>query len=174
MRKLVFLLIVGLFINSQCSAQIDFNNIRIDDILGKVITVENGFSPKFYIGNTQIPKIAKVAEILGLKQNEDINRLFNTFRTGRTIYHIASYAGTAVAVYGAIRSINAANQQDYKPALYSGLGAIGTGIIVKLLTKGAANKAVDIFNNTARKKLKDIFGIGAASETMGIGIYVKL
>ena len=64
-------------------AQIDLNNIDIKDIIGKVMHVEKGFAPKFSLGKTPIEKINKVAEILGLKKNE-VNRLFNTFKTGRT------------------------------------------------------------------------------------------
>jgi hypothetical protein len=61
-----------------------------------------------------------------------------------------------------------------KNALASGLVSIGTGLIVKFLTKNASYKAVDIFNGIAARKIKDIFSIAPASNTMGIGLYVKL
>lgn len=51
---------------------------------------------------------------------------------------------------------------------------MGTGLIIKFLTKGASYKAVDIFNGIAVKKIKDIFSIGPASNIAGVGLYVKL
>jgi hypothetical protein len=67
-----------------------------------------------------------------------------------------------------------AKSGDYSGALYSGIGAAASGLIVKFLTKGASYKAVDIFNGIAAKKIKDIFSIAPASNTSGIGLYVKL
>ncbi|MDF3076429.1 MAG: hypothetical protein K0S09_318 [Sphingobacteriaceae bacterium] len=177
MKKLVFLLCLssGIFLASNANAQIDLENLKPKDILGRVMRVENGFSPKFYLGNIEIRKIVQVAEILGMKKNSEVDRLFRTFRSGRTVFKIASYAGTAVTAYGAIKAVaNSTDKQSYQSAIVSGATAIGTGVLVKLLTKGAANKAVDIFNHAAQKKIKDIFKIGAASETMGVGLYVKL
>jgi hypothetical protein len=104
-----------------------------------------------------------------------VNKLFNTFRTGRIIYKAAAYAGGAIAVYSLVRKTEKSVQsQNYNTALYSGLSAIGSGLIVKFLTKGASYKAVDIFNGIATKKIKDIFSIAPASSTAGIGLYVKL
>lgn len=165
----------GLLFSAKSNAQVDLNNIDINDIIGKVMHVQKGFAPKFSLGNTPIQKINKVAEILGLKKNETINRLFNTFKTGRIIYKVAAYAGSAIAVYGLVRTLdNSAKSSDYSTALYSGLGTAGSGIIVKLLTKGASYKAVDIFNGIAVKTIKDIFSVAPASGTAGIGLYVKL
>jgi hypothetical protein len=137
--------------------------------------VDKGFAPKFYLGKTPIAQIDKVAEILGLKKNEEVNRLFKTFKTGRTVYKVAAYTGSAIVVYGLVRKMdNSVKDQDWETALYSGLGAVGSGLIVKFLTKGASYKAVDIFNGIAVKKIIDIFSIAPASNTTGIGIYVKL
>ena len=123
----------------------------------------------------KIPKIPKVAEILGMKKNPEVNKLFNTFRTGRTVFHIASYTGSAVALYGAIKALgDSVKSSDYKGALIGGLGSALAGLIVKLLTKGAAYKAVDIFNGIAARKIKEIFSIAPASNGVGIGLYVKL
>ncbi len=167
--------ILFLGICKQSSAQIDLNNPDLKDIIGRVMHVEHGFSPKFSLGNIRIPKIPKVAEILGMKKNPEVNKLFNTFRTGRTIFHLASYAGSAVALYGVIKSAgDSSSRANYKGALVGGLTSALTGVIVKLLTKGAAYKAVDIFNGIAMKKIRDIFSIAPASNTMGIGLYVKL
>ena len=165
----------GLFFSSKSNGQVDLNNIDINEIIGKIMHVQKGFAPKFSLGNTPIQKINKVAEILGLKKNETINRLFNTFKTGRIIYKVASYAGGAIAVYGLIRKLEkSATSTDYSTALYSGLGAVGSGLIVKFLTKGASYKAVDIFNGIVVKKIKGILSVAPATSTTGIGLYIKL
>ena len=171
---LILSLFILLFAKSSF-AQIDLNNIDLRDILGKVMHVDKGFAPKFSLGKTPIQQIDKVAEILGLKKNEEVNRLFRTFKTGRTVYKVAAYAGGAIALYGVARKLdNAAKSNDYNAALYSGLSAIASGLAVKFLTKGASYKAVDIFNGIAVKKIKDIFSIAPASRTAGVGLYVKL
>jgi hypothetical protein len=171
---IIAILLLG--ISRQASAQIDLNNLDLKDIIGRVMKVEHGFSPKFFLGNIKIPKIPKVAEILGMKKNPEVNKLFNTFRTGRTIFQITSYAGSAVALYGVVKKVagDSASRASYKGALIGGLSSALTGVIVKLLTKGAAYKAVDIFNGIAMKKIRDIFSIAPASNTMGIGLYVKI
>ena len=101
----------GLLFCKKSNAQVDLNNIDINDIIGKVMHVQKGFAPKFSLGNTPIQKINKVAEILGLKKNETINRLFNTFKTGRIIYKVAAYAGGAIVVYGLVRKLGNAKSQ---------------------------------------------------------------
>ncbi len=178
MKKYVLTSIIflsAIFVTKPSSAQIDLNNINLRDIIGKVMNVQHGFAPKFSLGNVTIPKIHKVAEILGLKKNSDVNRLFSTFNTGRTIYKITSYAGSAIAIYGVIKqSGDSLSTKQGRAALTSGLVSIGSGLLVKFLTKAAAYKAVDIFNGIAMKKIKDIFSIKPASNTMGIGLYVKL
>lgn len=177
MKKLttLFLIIAGVFIAQRSSAQIDLDHIDLQDILGKVMHVQKGFAPKFTLGKTPIAKISKVAEILDLKQNSDVTRLFKTFKTGRIIYKAAAYAGGAIATYSLVRKLSKSVQsKDYNAALYSGIGAIGSGLLVKFLTKGASYKAVDIFNGIAKKTIKDIFSIKPASTTAGVGLYVKL
>ncbi|HEV2831201.1 MAG TPA: hypothetical protein VGW31_04410 [Hanamia sp.] len=177
MKKLMAfaLLAASLFYGQKSYAQIDLNHVDIQDIIGKVMHVEKGFAPKFSLGKTPIDQISKVAEILGLKKNEEVNRLFKTFKTGRIVYKVAAYTGSAIVVYGLVRKLdNSLKSQDYNAALYSGIGAIGSGLVVKFLTKGASYKAVDIFNGIAVKTIKDIFSIAPASNTAGIGLYVKL
>ena len=96
------ILIVAIFfigISKQSSAQIDLDNINLKDIIGKVMHVEHGFSPKFSLGNFRIPKIPKVAEILGLKKSPQVNSLFNTFRTGRTIFQKNNSCVFAIFVF---------------------------------------------------------------------------
>lgn len=169
---LVIILLTGTF---QASAQIDLDHIDLRDLVGRVIRVDKGFTPKFYLGNTPIEKVDKVAEILGLKKNEEVNRLFKTFQTGRIVFKVATYAGSAIVVYSLVRKMDKSIQdQNWETALYSGLGAAGSGLIVKFLTKGASYKAVDIFNDIAVKKVLDIFSVAPATNTTGIGLFVKL
>lgn len=181
MRKILVILIVFCCcIGSQASAQIDLkkfdlNNLDLKDILGKVMHVKRGFAPKFFLEDIQIPRIPKVGEILGLKKNPEINKLFNTFKTGRTVYKIASYAGGVAAVYGIVKKLSdSATVPAGRTALTSGLITIGSGLLVKFLTKAASYKAVDIFNGIVARKIKDIFSIKPASNTIGIGLYVKI
>ena len=175
MKKIVIINIVICLTAVTASAQIDLNNLNLDKILGKVLNVQRGFAPKFALGKMAIPKIAKVAEIIGLKNSNQAIKLFNTFRTGRTIYKVAAYAGTAIAAYSAIKAIDkAAVKEEYQKPLIGALSSIASGLIVKFLTKGASYKAVDIFNGIAKKKIKDIFSVAPASSTMGMGLYVKL
>jgi hypothetical protein len=175
MKKILLLWLICFAITTRLSAQIDLNNFDINDIIGKAINVKRGFAPKFALGNIDIPKIHKVAEILGMKKNNQVNKLFSTFNTGRTVYKIASYAGGAAAVYGVVKKLSdSATVPAGKTALTTGLITIGSGLIVKFLTKAASYKAVDIFNGIAARKIKDIFSIKPSSNTMGIGLYVKL
>jgi hypothetical protein len=175
MKKIIAIVICICFFTAS-KAQIDLDKIiNLDQILGKVLNVQKGFAPKFSLGNTPFKKISKVAEIIGLKNNMQANKLFNTFKTGRTIYKIAAYAGSAIALYGTIKAIDkAAVKKDYQTALASGLSTIGAGLITKFLTKAASYKAVDVFNGIIKKKIKDIISIAPASNTIGMGLYVKL
>ena len=166
---------VGMLFSKTSNAQIDLSHLDLTDIIGKVMHVQKGFAPKFSLGKTPIDKISKVAEILDLKKNNEVNKLFNTFKTGRTIYKVAAYTGGAIALYSLARKVdNSVKAQDYNGALYSGIAAIGSGLIVKFLTKSASYKAVDIFNQIAIRKIKDIFSIAPASNSAGLGLYVKL
>ncbi len=173
MKKILFFCLLSACL--QSSAQIDFKNLKLDNILGRALNVQKGFAPKFSLGSIGIPKIMKVAEIIGLKKNTQAIKLFNTFKTGRTVYRIAEYAGMAVSAYGAIKALdkNALKEQYQKP-LTAALSTMATGLIVKLLTKGASYKAVDVFNGVIKNKVKDIFSVAPASSTMGMGLYVKL
>ena len=173
MKRVILFCLLSAGLNA--SAQIDFNNLKLDNILGKVLNVQKGFAPKFSLGKVAIPKIMKVAEVIGLKKNTQAIKLFNTFKTGRTIYKIASYASTVVAAYSAIKAIDKSTvKEDYQKPLVAALGTVASGLIVKFLTKGAAYKAVDVFNGAVKKKVKDIFSVAPASSTMGMGLYVKL
>ena len=158
MKKIIISCLIICMATTRVAAQIDFNNLNLDKIIGKVLNVQRGFAPKFSLGKISIPKIAKVAQVIGLKKNDQAIKLFNTFRTGRTVYKIASYAGGAIALYSAIKAADkSALKQDYQKPLIGSLSGIATGLIVKFLTKGAAYKAVDVFNGIAKRKIKDIF-----------------
>lgn len=179
MKKIIAISLVICFAAGNATAQIDINNLSLDKIIGKLLEVQKGFAPKFSLGNQPIDKIFKVAEIIGLKRNEQATKLFNTFKTGRTVYKVASYLGTAISAYAAIKAIDkAATNKDYQTALATGLSSIGSGLIVKFLTKSASYKAVDIFNgiirNKVKDKIRDILSIAPASSKLGIGVYVKL
>lgn len=179
MKKICIFLLLAVALSRSANAQIDLNNLNLNSILGKVMNVKKGFAPKFFLGKQPIDKIFKVGEVLGLKKNEQVNKLFNTFRTGRTIYKAAAYLGGAIALYGTVRAIDkAAAKKDYQGALTGGLSTIASGLIVKFLTKGASYKAVDIFNGIVKQKvkdkIKDIISIAPASQTMGVGLYVKI
>ncbi|MBP6431892.1 MAG: hypothetical protein KA319_09005 [Ferruginibacter sp.] len=175
MKKLSVFAFAVLF-SLTASAQIDLNKIiNIDDILGKVLNVKKGYAPKFSLGNTPFQKINKVAEVIGLKKNEKANKLFNTFKTGRTIYRVAEYAAGAVALYSSIKAIDkAAVKSEYQKPLIAAVSTAASGLIVKFLTKAASYKAVDVFNGIVKDKIKNIFSIAPASNTMGVGLYVKL
>lgn len=195
MKKTLIILFAASFSFGKASAQIDLENIDLNKIdlkkieLGKIdldginldkllripLNVKKGWAPKFSLGKKNIDKIFKVGELIGLKKNDQANKLFKTFRTGRTIYKVASYAGMAVAAYGAYRSFDkAAAKKEYQSALASGLGTLASGVVVKMLTKGASYKAVDVFNGVVSKKLKDILSVRPASQTLGVGLYVQL
>ena len=74
MRKLrTLVLLLSLFFVKNSYGQIDLNKLDLRDLIGKVVHVEKGFAPKFYLGKTPIEQINKVAEILGLKKNEEVN-----------------------------------------------------------------------------------------------------
>lgn len=162
---------------SLAQDEINWDNMDLRGIVGKVLTVKQGYAPKFFLGSRKIGKTAVLGKILATKGNGEINRLFRTFRTGRTAYKIASYAGAAVSVYGAANSIiknsnseATAKELDKARAQFlSGVGTIATGVAVKLLTKGASYKAVDLFGGVIRKKLQDILeiGVGVAPSPAG-------
>lgn len=194
MKKLIqqFALITVLTIASfGTNAQIKIGdiNVDLDQILGKVkvLKVQKGFSPKFFLGDLQLNKVGilgeklKGVEVLGQvfnKKNIDqVTRLYKTYKTGLIIFKILGAAGTAVTVYSTVRGVTNSDKFDdatVKQTLYPALASLATGVITKVLTKKASYKAVDIFNGIAKKKVKDIFSIQPASSNLGVGLYVKL
>lgn len=144
--------------------KIDMNNFSIDQLLGRVLQVKKGWAPQFFSGKKKIPKINIVRDLLFTKKNPEINKLFNTFKTGRTVYRITNYAGAAVTLYGTIKRI--ADNKDSitsqgKTLLITGLSSMSLGTVVKLVTKGASYKAVDLFGGVIKRKLLDIISFDA-------------
>jgi hypothetical protein len=180
MKKITLLtLCIGVFycVNAQV---IDLNKIdlgkitNVNDILGQVLKVKKGFAPKFALGNLDLKKITKVSSIIGLKKNAQATKYFNTFKTGRTIYKVAQYGASALALYGTLKSLDkAALKKDYQGAIKVAVGSTITGLVTKFLTKSASYKAVDIFNGVVKNKIKNIFSIAPATETVGMGLFVK-
>lgn len=177
---------------TQSFAQVkleDLKDLDLGSILGKtkLLKVKKGFSPVFSIGNYQINKVGLLGEklkgvsilgdILDTKGIDKIMSMYKTYKTGLVMYKILSSAGTVVAVVGAIKGFSNSEKFDdatVKKMLYPALAGVATGILTKVLTKAASYKAVDIFNGVVRNKVKDILSIKPASETLGLGLYVKL
>lgn len=164
-------------------------DVDLDQILGrvKVLKVQKGFSPKFFLGDLQLNKVGilgeklKGVEVLGQvfnKKNIDqVTRLYKTYKTGLVVFKVLGAAGTAVTTYSVIRGATASNNFDdgtVKKMLYPALASVATGVLTKVLTKKASYKAVDIFNGVVKNKVKDIFSIKPASENLGVGLYVQL
>ena len=192
MKKILFSALICCFaFANTVNAQ-----IKIDEILGKVtellgkkelLQVRKGFSPVFKLGNLQINKVGilgeklKGIEVLGnifqSKKIQDITKLYKTYKTGLVVYKILAGAGTVITTYSAIRGVAGTEKFDNKTVrqlLAPAITSVLTGVVTKILTKKASYKAVDIFNGVVKKKVKDIFGIGAASQGVGMGVYVKL
>ena len=170
--------------------------IKIDDVIGKVnellgkkelLTVKKGFNPVFNLGNLQINKVGLLGEklkgiavlgnIFNSKGVQDVTKLYKTYKTGLVVYKILGGVGAAVTAYSTVRGIAGTEKFDNKTVrqlLTPAITSIVTGVVTKILTKKASYKAVDIFNGVVKKKVKDIFGIGAASQGLGMAVYVKL
>ncbi|MBC7934526.1 MAG: hypothetical protein H7Y86_04080 [Rhizobacter sp.] len=189
--QLFYLLLVLTIVSLSASAQIKIGdlNVDLDQLLGKVkvLKVQKGFSPKFFLGDLQLNKVGilgeklKGVEVLGQvfnKKNIDqVTKLYKTYKTGLIVFKVLGAAGTAVAAYSTVRGIAGSDKFDdgtVKKMLYPALASLATGVITKVLTKKASYKAVDIFNGIVKKKVQDIFSIQPASSNLGVGLYVKL
>ena len=192
MKKFLIIIFVACLVRTNSTQA----QIKIEDVLGKVtellgkkelLTVKKGFSPVFNLGKLQINKVGllgeklKGIEVLGnifnSKGVQDVTKLYKTYKTGLIVYKILAGAGTVITTYSTIRGIAGTEKFDNKTVrqlLTPAITSIVTGVVTKILTKKASYKAVDIFNGVVRKKVKDIFGIGAASQGVGMAVYVKL
>jgi hypothetical protein len=178
MKKLIMLLSVSILLTAtKTEAQvIDLKNISLDNLLGKVLQVKKGWAPQFFSGKNKIPKLNLVGQLLNTKKDNQITKLFNTFKTGRLVYRITNYAGTAFALYGTVKniinnadSVSKSVKNQARTILYSGLSSMSLGTIVKLLTKGASYKAVDLFGGVIKKKLMDIISFDVSPATNYVG-----
>lgn len=184
-------IILVLFMHVSASAQIKLEDIpfNLDEILGKskILTVKKGFNPVFNLGNFQINKVGilgeklKGVEILGQildkKKVGQVTKLYKTYKTGLVVFKVLAAAGTAVSVYSAVRGAtgdNSFSDKTVKAMLYPALTSIATGVLTKIITKKASYKAVDLFNGVVKRTIQDILSVRPASETLGLGVYVKL
>ena len=192
MRKsLIIIFVACIVVTNSTQAQIKIEDVlgKVNELLGKkeLLTVKKGFSPVFNLGKLQINKVGLLGEklkgievlgnIFGSKGIEDVTKLYKTYKTGLIVYKILAGVGTAVTTYSAIRGVVGTEKFDNKTVrqlLTPAITSILTGVVTKILTKKASYKAVDIFNGVVKKKVKDIFGIGAASQGVGMAVYVKL
>lgn len=192
MKKFLVILFVSCIVASKATvAQIKVEDVigKVNELLGKkeILTVRKGFSPVFNLGNLQINKVGllgeklKGIEVLGnifnSKGVQDVTKLYKTYKTGLVVYKILGGVGAAVTAYSTIRGVAGTDKFDdktVKQLLTPAITSIVTGVVTKILTKKASYKAVDIFNGVVRKKVKDVFGIGAASQGVGMSVYVKL
>ena len=191
MKKLITILslLITITINSYAQIKIDDILGTVTDLLGKksLLTVKKGFSPKFSLGKLQLNKVGILGEqlkgvkllgtIFNSKRAQDITNLYKTYKTGLVTYKILAGAGTLVSGYSAIKaatSTGGLTNKEVKQLLTPAITSLITGVVTKILTKKASYKAVDIFNGIVKKKVKDIFNIGAASSGVGVGVFVKL
>lgn len=192
MKKILAIILIGCFVvGNSAQAQIKVEDIigKVTELLGKkeLLTVKKGFNPVFSLGKLQINQVGllgeklKGIEVLGnifnSKGVQDVTKLYKTYKTGLVVYKILAGVGTAVTAYSTIRGIAGTEKFDNKTVrqlLTPAITSVVTGIVTKILTKKASYKAVDIFNGVVKKKVKDIFGIGAASQGLGMAVYVKL
>ena len=192
MKKiLAIIFILNFALINNANAQIKVEDIleKVTDLLGRkeLLSVQKGFSPKFSLGKLQINKVGILGEqlkginvlgtIFNSKGIQDITKLYKTYKTGLLVYKILAGAGTVITTYSAVRGVAGSEKFDNKTVkqlLAPAITSILTGVVTKILTKKASYKAVDIFNGVVKKKVKDVFGIGAASQGVGVALYVKL
>ena len=192
MKKILVIIFITNFVfASNTNAQIKIEEVlgKVTELLGKkeLLQVKKGFSPKFSLGKLQINKVGILGEqlkginvlgtIFNSKGIQDVTKLYKTYKTGLVVYKILAGAGTVITTYSAIRGIAGTEKFDNKTVkqlLAPAITSVLTGVVTKILTKKASYKAVDIFNGVVKKKVKDIFGVGAASQGVGMAVYVKL
>jgi hypothetical protein len=192
MKKILIIAFIYCFaFANNTNAQIKLDDIlgKVTDLLGKkeLLSVKKGFSPKFSLGKLQLNKVGILGEqlkgikvlgtIFNSKRAEDITKLYKTYKTGLVVYKILASAGTAVSTFTAVKAATkegGLTNTEVKQLLAPAVSSLLTGIVTKVLTKKASYKAVDIFNGVVKKKVKDIFNIGASSQGVGVGLYVKL
>ena len=200
MKKLLVIVSIVLISQNVNAQLIDWTKIDLKGLIGKAMTVKQGWAPKFKIGNLDIAQISKVSKIINLKNVSTATKLFNTFKTGRTVYKAGAYVGIATSIYSSVKNLVETNKDaasglspaalqawnDAKSKAISkaqnlglaGLGTVGVGVLIKLLTKKAASKAADAFNGAVKNKIKDIFSFDAPTANpyavTGVALKIKL
>ncbi len=184
-------LLMGAAFLQQAHAQIKIEDItgRIGDLLANknLVSVKKGFSPIFSLGKLQLNKVGILGEklkgvaILGQvfdsKGVQQVTKLFKTYKTGLVVYKFLAAAGTIATVYSTARGIAGTDKFDDKTVrklLTPAITSVLVGVVTKILTKKASYKAVDIFNGVVKNKIKNIFSIAPATNTTGLGLFVKL
>lgn len=199
MKKIILLLLICTAViktNAQILDElkkIDFNKIDLSSLIGKKLNVKQGWAPKFSFANLGLANVDKVSKVINLKNVATAKKLFNTFKTGRTIYKTGAYVGLATTAYASIKNIVESNkdaataqlQQAKNDAinkaqkwLAGGAVTIGVGVLVKFLTKQAASKAADAFNGAIKKKITDILSFDTPSASpytiSGVALKIRL
>jgi DUF917 family protein len=204
MKKVLFAICMMLAIQSIAQIKIGGKEFDLSSLLnGKVLNVQKGFAPKFSLGDMKLPKLNVLSKVLGSKHNVQIDKLFRTFKTGKTVWNVSEILAGLSSVYATVKNIEANGKTTIDQAardakdkvknqattgLVSALGSAAVGVVIKLLTKKASYKAVDLFNGVAKKKITDIFSIEplalqqqytnnyavSSNNRMGMGIAIKL
>ncbi len=200
MKHIVIILFLIVSTNAVKAQAIDLKkfglgNIDITSLLTKKLTVTQGWAPKFSFGNIDINKISAISKIVNLKNVNTATKLFNTFKTGRSVYKISEYVGMASTAYSLIKNsvesnktaidqaaIDAKRDAIKKAQNFAITGGITmlSGVVIKLLTKKAASKAADAFNGAVKTKLKDILSFDSPTQfnndlvKAGIALKIKL
>jgi hypothetical protein len=197
MRKIILVaaLILG-FAKSEAQImetlkKIDFSKINLSSLLHKTLQVKQGWAPKFSFASLGLASVEKVSKIINLKNIATAKKLFNTFKTGRTIYKAGAYVGLAASTYSGIKNMVESNKEAVTAEakalkteaihkaqnfLTAGAVTIGAGVLIKFLTKKAASKAADAFNGMIKRKIKDIlsFDVPSASLYTKTGVALKI
>jgi hypothetical protein len=192
MKKLLTIAFIFCFVfASKTNAQIKLEDIlgQVKGLLGKkeLLSVKKGFSPKFSLGKLQLNKVGILGEqikginvlgkVFNTKSIQNVTKLYKTYKTGLVAYKILAGAGTVITTYSTVRGLVGTEKfeaKTVKKLLAPAITSILTGVVTKILTKKASYKAVDIFNGVVKQKAKDIFNIGASSQGVGVGLFVKL
>lgn len=195
--KKVMICILFVMALQVANAQIKIGGQTIDlsSLLnGKLLEVKKGFAPKFNLGDLKIGKLSVLNKVLSSKNSADINKLFKTFRTGKTVWHIGQSLTGVASIYSAIKSIEANAKEEtnqilidqkanLKKQVTTGIiaaaGSAVVGLVIKLITKKASYKAVDMFNGVVKKKITDIFSVEPyspknISNYNGVGLAIRL
>ncbi len=204
MKKMI--LAVCMLVTLQTMAQIKIGGKEFDlsSLLnGKILNVQKGFAPKFALGDVKLPKLKLLNQVLGSKHNLQIDKLFKTFRTGKTVWHVGEALTGLSSIYAAVKNIEANGKSEVDQAardakdkvkkqvttgIISALGSAAIGVVIKIITKKASYKAVDMFNGVVKKKITDIFSVEplapqqqftnnytvGTSNRMSMGIAIKL